>query len=123
MADSTVAVHGYREFLRAADHAGKESKKAVRDTFRQVGDVVRVEWTREFGVKYDARSAAGYRTSVRQRGVQVGQSLRKTTGLRPDYGRLQQRVGETVLQSKEGEIVRDMDRALDRVAEHFEAKP
>jgi len=95
----------------------------VRDTFRHVGDVVRVEWTREFSVRYDARSAAGYRTRVRQRGVQVEQSLRKTTGLRPDYGRLQQRVGEAVLDQKQGELARGFERALDTVADHFEAMP
>lgn len=123
MVDPHLVVRGYREFLRATDRAGKDSKKEVRSTLRQVGEVVRVEWTREFALRYDARSAAGYRTRVRQRGVSVEQSLRKTTRKRPDYGRLQQRVGESVLEAKEGQVVLGFEKALDTVADHFDRKP
>lgn len=118
----TVRVHGYREFLRAADRAGKESKREVRAAFREVGDVVRVDWSRD-EERFGSKTAQGLRTRVRQRGVSVEQSLRKTTGRRPDFGRLQQRIGEDVLAGKEREIDNRMEEAIDRVADHFERKP
>lgn len=116
----TVRVRGYREFLRAADRAGRESKKEVRETLRDVGEVVRVEGQRRFE-RYDTRSAAGYRVRVRARGVSVEQTLRRTTGLRPDYGALQMRVALIpALESKEPEVEKRMEKAIDQIADHFE---
>lgn len=116
----TLRVRGYREFLRASDRAGRESKKATRDVLKSVGEIVRVEGARRF-TKYDARSAAGYRVRVRQRGVAVEQSLRKTTGKRPDYGALQMRKALLpALVSKEHEVERATERALDTIADHFD---
>lgn len=118
MADGTLSVQGYREFLRACDRAGKETKREVRGTFRKVGDIVKADWATDFA-RYDAKSAAGYRTVVRQRGVSVEQSLRKTTGKRPDFGRLQQRHGDAALARKGDEVEHEMENALGRVADHF----
>lgn len=116
----TLRVKGYREFVRACDRAGKETKKEVRSTFRKVGDIVKEEAASRFR-DIDARSAAGYRTVVRQRGVSVEQSLRRTTGLRPDFGVLQMRRAlEPALADKEGEVEREMENAIDKVADHFE---
>jgi hypothetical protein len=118
----TIRVKGYREFLRAADRAGKESKSEVRSTFRKVGDVVKHEAARRFE-SIDARSAAGYRTRVRQRGVAVEQSLRRTTGKRPDFGSLQMRDALIpALEQKEHEVEREMEHAIDVVADHFERR-
>lgn len=122
MADSTLVVKQYTEFLRACDLAGREAKKQVRGTLRKVGDVVRVEWSREFAARYDARSASGYRTRVRLRGIAVEQSYRKTTGTRSDYGHLQQKVGESILAAKRREIETDVEHALDEVADFFERR-
>lgn len=120
MPEETLRVRGYREFLRAADRAGRETKKVVRDRLRVVGQSVRDEAQQLFG-KYDQRSAAGYRVRVRQRGVFVEQSLRKTTGLRPDYGALQMRRALLpALEDREAEVERDMQKALDDVANHFD---
>jgi hypothetical protein len=109
-----------REFLRATDRAGKETKKEVRAAFRKVGEVIRVEAARNFE-SIDPHSASGYRTRVRQRGVAVEQSLRRVTGLRPDYGALQMR--EALLpavEDKADEVVDEFNDAMDRVADHFE---
>lgn len=116
----TLRVKGYREFLRAADHAGKETKREVRNTFRAVGEIVRAAATQRFD-KYDATTAAGYRVRVRQRGVAVDQSLRKTTGLRPDFGALQMRKALVpALEEKETDVGAEMERAIDKVADHFD---
>lgn len=119
MASYTVRVNGYREFLRACDRAGKETKKEVRGTFREVGEVVRVPWARDLD-RFGGKTARGLRTSVRQTGVSVRQSLRKTTGLRPDFGRLQQSLGDAVLEDREDEIGARFEDAIDRVADHFD---
>ena len=120
MPSETLRVHGYREFLRATDHAGKESKRVVRDTLRQVGDVLRVEAQRRFE-NIDAASAAGYRVRVRQRGVAVEQSIRKTTGRHPEYGALQMRKALLpALVHEQANVENRMERALDTVADHFD---
>jgi len=120
MPRETLRVKGYREFVRACDHAGNDTKREVRKTLRTVGDIVRAEASQRFA-RYDARSAAGYRVSVRQRGVSVVQSLRKTTGLRPDYGTLQmKRALLPALVTKETEVEHAMERAIDTVADHFD---
>lgn len=116
----TLRVHGYREFLRAADRAGKESKKAVRGTFREVGEIVRVDAAKRFA-EFSPRSAAGYRVRVRARGVAVEQSLRRTTGNRPDFGALQMAEAlEPALEQQEGEVLDAFEDALDKVADHFD---
>ena len=61
-----------------------ELKEALRDS----GGMVRDEAAQLFG-RYSEKTAAGYRVYVRARGVSVEQSLRKTTGKRPDWGRIQ----------------------------------
>lgn len=120
MADATLRVTGYREFVRACDRAGKESKKEVRAALREVGNLVKVEGAKRFE-NVDARSAAGFRTVVRQRGVSVEQSLRKTTGLRPDFGALQMRKALLpALAFEDINVERQMEHAIDRVADHFD---
>lgn len=106
--------------LRACDRAGKETKREVRSTLRKVGDIVKVDAAERFR-EIDERSAAGFRTVVRQRGVSVEQSLRKTTGDRPSFGALQMRKALLpAVHEKEGEIEDEMEDAIDTVADHFE---
>ena len=116
----TLRVQGYREFIRACDHAGKDTRKEVRGTFRKVGDLVRVDATSRFD-QYDARTASHFKTIVRQRGVDVEQTLRKVTGLRPDWGALQMvKALLPALAAREDDVEREMEHAIDRVAVHFE---
>lgn len=119
MPRETIRVQGYREFLRACARAEKQSRTEVRSALKEVGDIVRVEWSARFA-RVDARSAAGYRTRVRQRGVFVEQSLRKTTGLHPEYGALQERYGLRVLTDKEPDVERGLEKAIDKIADDFE---
>lgn len=121
MPADTVRARGLREFIRAADHAGPDSKRFVRSAFREAGEDVKKDATLRFG-SIDARSAAGYRVSVRQRGVSVYQSIRKTTGLRPDYGRLQMRKALLpALTANEKSTERRLEHAIDLVADHFDS--
>jgi hypothetical protein len=116
---ATQRVEGYTQLMKALAQAEKSSRKAVRDELRQAGDHVRVDAGQKF-TRYDARTAAGYRTRVRQRGVEVEQSLRKTTGLRPKFGALQMRKALVpALNENEDETARAIDAALDRIADRF----
>jgi hypothetical protein len=120
---ATLQLRGYREFLRATDRADRESKRYVRDSFRRVGEIVRAEAANRFS-PIDQRTAAGYRTRIRQRGIAVEQSLAKTTGARPDFGSLQMRRALLpALMANQDTLMRDLDLALDRVADHFERGP
>lgn len=121
MPTETVRVRGLREFIRATDHAGSDSKKEVRAAFREAGEIVRQEAAQRFA-RIDPRSAAGYRVSVRQRGVSVVQSLRKTTGTRPDFGALQMRLALLpALAAKQQQVEQAAEHALDRVVNHFDS--
>lgn len=115
----TLAVEGYSEFQRALRRADKETRSEVRKADRESGDVVRVEWRGRLEV-IDPRSAAGLRTRVRTRGVSVEQSLRRTTGERPDYGALQMRRGVAALEAKAREVVATYERGMDRVCDRFD---
>lgn len=135
MADQTLVLTGYRELLRSLASADKRTRREVRTTLRLVGESVRADAQRDFS-SYGTRSASGgtfggsrashaesaarYRVIVRQRGVSVEQTLRRTTGAHPEYAKAQMRHGFLpALDANEGRIVADMELALDRVAEAF----
>ena len=116
---ATLQVEGYQELLRAFAFADKASQKALRDTLRQVGETVRLEATQRLSAK-DARSAAGFRTVVRQRGIEVDQRLRKTTRLHPEWGSYQMRHALVpALYANEDNTVRRMEHAMDTICQRF----
>lgn len=116
---ATLQVKGYTDFQRALRAAEKDDRLAVRGVFRHVGDQVKRDAVQEVN-PVDAKSAAGYRTYVRQRGVGVEQSLRKTTGLHPEWGAWQMRHALVpALQANEEDTKRRIELALDQVADHF----
>jgi len=119
-AQGSLRLNGYKEFLRAAAAAGKESKAEVRNALKAAADPVRADATRRFS-PINEGSAAGYRVSVRQRGVAVDSSRRKTTGTRPDYGALQMRKALIPAATANRDLLRrQIELALDRIAIHFE---
>jgi hypothetical protein len=119
----TLAVKGYRELMRAFKEADKDERKYVREAFKQVGEIVRKDSATLFST-VDTRSAAGYRVYVRQRGVAVEQSIRKTTGKHPEFGKLQMRRALVpALVANDGNIEREMEHALDKVCERFNRAP
>jgi hypothetical protein len=120
---SRLVLDGYSEFLRACKDAPKETQKQVRETFRTVGrSVERGAATRI--APYNARTAAGYKTRVRARGIAVEQTRRKTTGQHPEWGGYQMRHAlMPALEANETELVRDLEDAMGDVARHFETVP
>lgn len=120
MASETVRVVGYRELVRACDRSGAASKKQVRKALGAAGEVVRADAAERF-VGYSAKSAAGFKVSVRQAGVSVRQSLRKTTGKRPDYGALQMTKALLPARAEKTDAIEhEFELALDRVADIFD---
>jgi hypothetical protein len=119
----TIVLDGYSEFLRACKQAPKETEKQVRETFRTVGRSVE----RGASVRiapHNARTAAGYKTRVRARGIAVEQTRRKTTGHHPEWGGYQMRHAlMPALEANETELVRDLEEAMGDVARHFEKVP
>lgn len=120
---ATLRVKGYREFMKATQTAEKESKRYVRGTFRSVGDVVKESAVLKLS-SISSRSAAGYKTRVRQRGVAVEQALPRTTGQRGDWGATQMRKALLpALNENEEKVLGEFEKALDTVADHFEQGP
>lgn len=118
----TVRVEGLRDFLRDTNKAEKETKKKVRDRLKEAGDVVREEASRLFS-PVSAKTAGGYKVRARVSGVHVEQSLRKTTGMRPDFGALQMRRALVpALINKEDDVYREMEKAADDLADIVEGR-
>lgn len=117
MATPTARVTGLTETLVALRGLPKAQEAALRAEFRAVGKLLANAWRLKLthGVARSAsvqRTALGLRPYVRLRGVEVDQTLRKTTGLRPDWGRTQMRYGEEAIDDSTEEIVAGIDAAL-----------
>lgn len=115
MAEATVNVRGLKELQRDLRKANGEVAKQVRDELRAAAEPVRAQAQTLFsGV--DERSASGYRVAVRARGVAVEQKLRRSTGLRPDFGQLQMRRALIpALEAKTADVEKGLLDMLDRL--------
>lgn len=112
----TVRVQGLRELQRDFRRMSSELAKDLRSELREAGDIVRDD-ARPRMAGYSGKTAAGFRTVVRARGVAVEQRLGRTTGKRPDFGALQMREALVpALDAKQDEVVDRLDRMLDHLA-------
>ena len=117
----TLRVRGYKEFLKACAKMPKETRKEIRGVLRQVGQRVRNSAANKTSnILLSGRSAHGYRVVVRTRGVAVEQSLRKTTGLRGDWGVDQMRYSLIpALESHKTDTEQAMEKAMVELADLF----
>lgn len=115
-----VTVEGLSGLIKAADAAGGETKKQVRNRLRKVGEIVRDDARQEFSSR-SVRTAAGFGVSVRRAGlVTVEQRRRRTTGKRGDWGVIQMRKGLIPAADRNQErAVAEMEQAIDEVFELF----
>jgi hypothetical protein len=117
--EQTFLVKVYREVIRGLNQAGKDTKTEVRKAFRQSGEVVKQEAAQTMS-SINTRTAAGYKVGVTQKGVRVYQSVRKTTGKRPDYGAYQMRRALLpAVRDNRAEIEDGIEHALDVVCDRF----
>lgn len=83
-----LRVTGYTELVVALRTLPRATAAGLRDELRKGADSVKQDAAER--LQDDSpKTAAGFRTYVRMRGIGVEQSLRKTTGLRPDWGATQ----------------------------------
>jgi hypothetical protein len=117
-AGRTLAVDGYRDLLRALDRRPRNPARGPRHApARRRRDPAPPP---SGACPPSTRSAAGYKVRVRQRGVAVEQSLKRTTGLHPEWGAYQMRHALLpALDETAPETDRRMELALDAVAAHF----
>lgn len=119
MTDPVARLSGYTELLVALRSLPRAQQTALRAEFRAVGRLVanaaRLKFTGGVASSASiAKTAAGFRPYVRLRGVEVDQTLRRTTGLRPDFGTLQMNRGLLpALEEKTDEIVVGIEAAMD----------
>jgi hypothetical protein len=105
----------YASVMRGLKEADTKSRREARKVLRHAGDKVREGAEQRFE-RYDEKSAEGYRVRVRQRGVAVEQSLRRTTGKHPEFGTLQiERALEPSLEANEDQIYREFEDAFDKI--------
>ncbi len=120
MAGNRVTVHGLAELRANLAFYDVDAAKALKEELRAAGDLVRADaQDRLEGVS--PKSAAGLRVYVRSGSrVSVEQSLRKTTGRRPDFGTLQMRQGLLpALDDKRAEVAVMVDRSLSSLADRI----
>jgi hypothetical protein len=116
---ATLAVSGYRELLKGLQTLDRDERLGLRHALRDVGAIVQRDAVQRF-TPINARSAAGYKVRVRQRGVAVEQSIRKTTGAHPEWGSYQMRHALLpALMANEADFEREMEKVLDRAADKF----
>ncbi len=116
----TLVASGYAELVRASKFLIPAEQKETRAALARSGEIIRADAAPRFD-KYSSRSAAGFRVRVRVRGVEVEQSLRKTTGARPDWGDLQMKKGLLpALYHNQDEAAAEFEKAIDIVTAIFE---
>lgn len=119
MPPTGATITGYSELIVSLKALPKATEVALKAGFRKIGQMVATDARRDFtgGVARSAsveKTAAGFRPYVRIRGVEVDQTLRKTTGLRGDWGVRQMRVGLIpALEEDEPAIVAEIAVAVD----------
>jgi hypothetical protein len=117
-----VRVRGHREFQAALKVADREGKRLIRARLRKAGDVIKVDARSRFA-PVSAKSAAGFRTAVRARGISVEQSKRKTTGKHPEFGGLQMRRALIpALESNRGVVLHELNAAAEDIADIVRAR-
>lgn len=82
-----IVVRNEAAVARAFRQVRKDTLKGMRPALRRAAEPVRAEAAARF-FRYDPRSAAGFKIRVRARGVAVEQTLKRTTGLHPEFGAL-----------------------------------
>jgi hypothetical protein len=110
-----VRYEGLTALVKALRELDRLALKELRREFKLIGERVEASARRRFS-RYNVKSALGFKTSVKSTGlVVVQQSLRKTTGLRPDWGALMMRKALLPGRAQHmDETIRDAEQAVGR---------
>lgn len=117
MAEQTVRVRGYRECVAALGKVNRGVAKTARDALRDVARPVS-ETAKNKLARYPGASLGTIGPKVTTKGVFVTQRAKKVTGLRPDFGHLQQTKGlEPALDEHADDIEDSVTQAFDRLVD------
>lgn len=120
MADVGGRVEGYTELLVKLKALPAAQQKTLKVAYRKAGQAIADDGSRRIQAldPPSDKTAAGYRVYVRLRGLEVDQTLRKTTGLRPDWGKTQMRYGLVpALEDNRDQVIADVEVAMDAAQE------
>lgn len=117
----TIKVEGLREWQRDVGKAEKETKEKTREGLQRAAEPVLQDWRRQLEPIHDV-SASKLKIRVRQAGVFILQTARKTTGDRPDFAALQVAQGERALDAKADEAERELEESINELADIAEGK-
>lgn len=116
MPEPVARFQGYTQLIASLRSLPRAQEAMIREEFRAIGRVLATRWAEKIATLNPpgtTRTVEGYRPYVRLRGLEVDQTVRKTTGLRPDWGKTQMvRGGIPVLEETEPEIVAGIDEAM-----------
>jgi len=108
----TIRVKGYREAARALQRVNKGAKLALYAGLRDAADPIAQD-ARSRLSGYQGIKTSSIRPRVGVRGVYITQGAKKTSGLRPDFGSLQMRVGLLpAAYSRQDDIVAKVEEAF-----------
>jgi hypothetical protein len=114
----TIKVEGLRELNRDLKHAEKETQAKAREA---AAEPVLQDWRRQLSPVHE-KSASKLRARVRTGGVFILQTLRKTTGDRPDFAALQVVQGERALDAHAAEAENELEDAINELADIVEGR-
>ncbi len=122
-ATGAILVKGLRDLNRALKHADRDTRLGIRKVERQVAEPVRVE-AQELAVREISHIGTEWsrmRIGVTQKLVYVAPKQRRKRGTpRPNLaGLLMTKAMEPALERHRTEIERNMEQALDEMADNF----
>jgi hypothetical protein len=118
-----VVLTGYRELMQACNQGPKDTKRYVTQVLAGTGEAVRSDSAVFFASKGESKTAAGFKSTARVKGVRVYQRVRATTKQHPEYGALQMKVLWKASHLNAARTERLLEQALDKIAARFEQGP
>lgn len=115
----TIRVTGVRETVTRLKKTDSKLPKALMDGLKNAAMPVAEESKQKIG-KYRGAKLTTIRPRAKGRGdIFVTQGARKKTGKHPQYGTLQLHLMWDALEEKRPEVIRNIDRAIDHLADQF----
>jgi hypothetical protein len=123
MPAGTIRIEGLKELRKASKAAGKATDKLVREALKQAGEPVRVR--AELLAQMDVQAGAKWsrmKTGTTTRTVYIAPAAKRAGGSpRPNFGGLLMRKAMApALEQRQDQAVREIEEALDKIADVFE---
>lgn len=113
-----VQVKGLQEVVRGFNRCHRATSREIQKHLKLAAEPVAASG-REKISRYTGASTGTISPRAAGASVFVTQRARKVTGLRPDFGALQQRRLDEALNEKEDVIEQRVEQALDRIVDLF----